>query len=214
MNNTPQCHPPSYSLLLQEPPEPARPQPQSPAPADPLQGQRHGRLAPHAVAQEDALGDAQVGQELLHIHAHRFVAHQRAVGAAAVVPGVQREHLPGQRYRVTPAPALPARDPSSGRRGLTLPLPPRTSALAAVWKLPRLPKSPWSITRGGRSPRPDTSVYATGTALRERGVARGAGVWSGGRGRGEGVAGPAVLPSAALLAGDCPVKGNHNTGRG
>lgn len=64
-------------------------------------------------------------------------------------------------------------------RGLTWPPTRRTSALATVWKLPWLPKRPWSSTRGGRVPRTPISTWANGTAL---GGERGGAGSSAGRG--------------------------------
>lgn len=59
----------------------------------PLECQQHGRLASHAVANEDAGHEAQLGQEVLQVLAHGLVAHVWAVGAVTMVPCIHREHL-------------------------------------------------------------------------------------------------------------------------
>ena len=49
------------------------------------------------MADEDALLDAQLGEEVLQIVRHRFVGQHRAVRAVAVVTGIYSQHLTGQR---------------------------------------------------------------------------------------------------------------------
>lgn len=61
------------------------------------QGGRHGRFPAHTVADEDTLLDAQLGEEVFQIVAHRFIGQHRAVRAVAVVTGIYSQHLTGQR---------------------------------------------------------------------------------------------------------------------
>lgn len=61
------------------------------------QGGRHGRFASHAVADEDALLDVQLGEEVFQIIGHRFIGQFRAVRAVAMVTGIYSQHLTGQR---------------------------------------------------------------------------------------------------------------------
>lgn len=59
----------------------------------PLECQKHGCLASHAVANEDTGNQAQLGQEVLQVLAHVFVAHVWAVGAVTMVPSIHCQHL-------------------------------------------------------------------------------------------------------------------------
>lgn len=61
------------------------------------QGSGHGRFPSHAVPDEDALLDVQLGEEVLQIAGHRLVGQHRAVRAVAMVTRVYRQHLTGQR---------------------------------------------------------------------------------------------------------------------
>lgn len=61
------------------------------------QGGRHGSLPSHAVANEDALLDAQLGEEVFQIIGHRFIGQRWAVWAVAMVTGIYSQHLTGQR---------------------------------------------------------------------------------------------------------------------
>lgn len=60
------------------------------------QGGRHGRFPSHAVADEDALLDAQLGKEVFQIIRHRFIGQHWAVRAVAMVTGIYSQHLTGQ----------------------------------------------------------------------------------------------------------------------
>lgn len=59
----------------------------------PLQGQQHGCLSSHAMADKDAGCQAQLGQEVLQVLAHGLIAHIRAVGAVTMVPSIYSQHL-------------------------------------------------------------------------------------------------------------------------
>lgn len=60
------------------------------------QGGRHGRFPSHAVADEDALLDAQLGKEVFQIIRHCFIGQHWAVRAVAMVTGIYSQHLTGQ----------------------------------------------------------------------------------------------------------------------
>lgn len=49
------------------------------------------------MADEDALLDVQLGQEVRHVVGHGFVGQHRAVRAAAMVASIYSQHLTGQR---------------------------------------------------------------------------------------------------------------------
>ena len=61
--------------------------------AHPLKCQQHGGPASHAVANEDAGHQAQLGQEVLQILAHGLIAHVWAVRALTMVPSIHCQHL-------------------------------------------------------------------------------------------------------------------------
>lgn len=61
------------------------------------QGGRHGRFPSHAVADEDALLDAQLGEEVFQVIGHRLIGQHRAVRAVTMVTGIYSQHLTGQR---------------------------------------------------------------------------------------------------------------------
>lgn len=61
------------------------------------QGRSHGDLAPHAVANQDALPDVQLGEQVRQVIGHRLIGQIGAVCAGTVVTGVDRQHLTGQR---------------------------------------------------------------------------------------------------------------------
>lgn len=49
------------------------------------------------MADEDALLNAQLGEEVFQIVGHRFIRQRRAVRAVAMVTGIYSQHLTGQR---------------------------------------------------------------------------------------------------------------------
>lgn len=52
------------------------------------QGGRHGGFPAHAVADEDALLDVQLAEEVFQISSHRLVGQLGGVGAVTMVTGI------------------------------------------------------------------------------------------------------------------------------
>lgn len=65
--------------------------------ADLCQSGRHGCFPTHAVADQDALVDTELGEEVVQIIRHRLVGQHGVVRAVAVVTGIYCQHLTGQR---------------------------------------------------------------------------------------------------------------------
>lgn len=61
------------------------------------QGRHHGCFPSHAVADENALLDAQLSEEMFQVFSHGFIGQHRAVGAVAMITGIYSQHLTGQR---------------------------------------------------------------------------------------------------------------------
>lgn len=61
------------------------------------QGHHHGCFPSHAVADKNALLDAQLSEEMLQVFSHGFIGQHRAVGAVAMITGIYSQHLTGQR---------------------------------------------------------------------------------------------------------------------
>lgn len=60
------------------------------------QGGDHRRFPAHAVSDENAFLDMQLGQEVFQILGHRLVGQHWAVRAVAMVTGIYSQHLTGQ----------------------------------------------------------------------------------------------------------------------